>query len=111
MSRKKMTVTLPPIDMSTFVPETPTKVLTATRGQTIIVSKLYGPVDADRLALEQQTVEHRAEQLNPVPKRPERIERDPGMYGREREETKFRHRHDRADRAGQPFDQTDDYGG
>ena len=80
MSRKKTTVDTKPIDMSTFVPATPTKVLTATKGQTTIVTKLYGPVDDARLALEQRMVEHRADQLNPVPKRPERIERDPGGY-------------------------------
>jgi hypothetical protein len=60
-----------------FVPLVPTKTLTATRGATTIVSKLYGPVDSARLMKEQQAVEYRADQLNPVPKRPERIRRIP----------------------------------
>jgi hypothetical protein len=65
-----------------FVAATPTKVLTATRGITTIVTKLYGPVDDARLALEQRMVEHRAEQLNPVPKRPERVFREPSPVDR-----------------------------
>jgi hypothetical protein len=53
----------------------PSAVLTAEKGPIKIVSKLYGPVDALRLAKEQAVVEYRADQLNPVPKRPERIYR------------------------------------
>ncbi len=87
----------------------PTKILTATRGVTTVIRKLYGPVSEERLAKEQKDVEYRAEQLNPVPKRPERIERDPGAMssgyvGRDEvRDTKHRQRTDRADRAGQPI--------
>jgi hypothetical protein len=69
-----------------FKSATPTATLTATRGTQTVVRKLYGPVTPERLAAEQKDVEYRAEQLNPVPKRPERIERVEGQfmnYGKE----------------------------
>ncbi len=89
-----------------YVAATPTRVLKAVRGETTIIRKLYGPVTPEREAQEQKEVEHRAEQLNPVPKRPERFERDPGVYvGRdEARDMKRQNRMDRADRAGQAFD-------
>jgi hypothetical protein len=65
------------IDMSQHVAKVPTKVLTATRGNTTIVTKLYGKLNDVRTAAEQFIADHRAEQLNPVPKRPERIYREP----------------------------------
>lgn len=58
----------------------PTAVLKAVRGTQTVIRNLYGVVTPERLAAEQKDVEYRAEQLNPVQKRPERIERDPGVY-------------------------------
>ncbi len=78
MSRvKKVKLTGKSLDVIEFeknfvVPE-PTKVLTATRGPVTVITKLYGDVSDDRLVLEQRKTEFRAEQLAPVPKRPERI--------------------------------------
>jgi hypothetical protein len=82
MSKKK-TVSLGRtdiLDMTGYVAKVPTKVLTAVRGFTNITTKLYGPVDDARLALEQRIIDYRAEQLTPVPKRPERIVREPFQY-------------------------------
>lgn len=55
--------------------------LTATVRGTKIVRHLYGPVDQSRLAREQKDVQHRAEQLAPVPMRDmEYNEFDRGRY-------------------------------
>jgi len=66
-----------------FVPQTPTKILTATRYNTTIVRKLYGEVTPERLEREQREVNHRAEQLSTPPPRPSRPVREPGNYTRE----------------------------
>lgn len=59
-----------------FIPQTPTKVLTATGlGGMTITTKLYGDVSPERLAAENAMLLHRIDQLQPYPKRPERIER------------------------------------
>lgn len=60
-----------------FVAPTPSRILTATRSGVTVVTKLFGEITPERLDREQRETDHRAEQLAPVPKRPERFERDP----------------------------------
>jgi hypothetical protein len=63
-----------------FVAPVATKVLTAERPGSRIVTKLYGVVTAERVEREQRECDRRAEQLAPQPKRVERIERVPSQY-------------------------------
>ena len=56
-----------------FVSPKPTKTLTATVGSVTVISRLFGEVSQERLDRETRDIQFRADQLNPVPKRPERI--------------------------------------
>ena len=47
-----------------YVPLEPTLVQTATNGSVTITSKLYGPVDEERVMRNQREIEYRAEQLS-----------------------------------------------
>lgn len=103
---KKKKVTRSELDIDTnYVAPKPTHILTATHGTVTVVTKLYGEVTPERIETEQRITMHRAEQLDPVPKRQEHFERDPvhrepGVYIGEDEARDMVHRAQN----GQPFE-------
>lgn len=52
-----------------FVPAKPSLVLTSTVGNVTVVTKLYGPVSAERGAKERREIQYRVQQLQPVERR------------------------------------------
>lgn len=61
--------------LEVFPAKVPTFAFSTTVGAVTVQTKLFGPCNDARIAKEKAAAKYRAEQLTPIPPRPERIER------------------------------------